>query len=273
MNAALKAPMPWIRAVGYHVTPPGAADAFRRQLEWFARRFRNVGEADLAAFFRSRAVAKEALKPGGMPGLIISFDDGLRQHYEIAAPLLEEFGFRGWFFVPSRLPGLDPDAQAEYCAAHGLFVPGGGKDRIAMTGDELRDLAARGHVIGNHTATHHRFRGHPDRFLLAREIGESQVTLKGMLGSAPRSFAWVGGEPDTYAPEAQARVNKVFDYAFTTLSERIMRDSDRHVLHRTVLDADMPFALFRLKMAGLSDIAHRAHRRAMQTSAGAGGRR
>ena len=273
MSPAMNAPMPWIRAVGYHATPPGAADAFRRQLEWFAQRFRNVGESDLAAFFRSRVIDKNALKPGGTPGLIISFDDGLRQHYETAAPLLEEFGFRGWFFVPSRLAGLSPDEQAEYCSEHGLLVPAGEKGRIAMNGDELRDLAARGHVIGNHTASHHRFRGDPDRFLLAREIGESQVNLKGLLGNAPRSFAWVGGEPDTYAPQAQVRIRKVFSFAFTTLSERITRDSDPHVLHRTVLDAGMPFALFRLKMAGLSDIAHLAHRRAMGTAIGAGSRK
>ena len=252
--------MPRIRAVCYHATPPDSADAFRRQLQWFAQRFRNVGEPDLAAFFRPDTAASAADAPRAKPGLIISFDDGLRQHYETAAPLLEEFGFRGWFFAPSALPDLDPDSQAEFCAANGLLVPRGEEGRIGMNRDELRDLATRGHVIGNHTAHHHRFRSPADAATLAREIGGAQEALAGILGAAPRSFAWVGGEPDTYAPEAQALIDREFGFAFTTLSERITRHSNRHALHRTVLEPDLPFALFRMKLAGLSDFAHRGSR-------------
>lgn len=62
----------------------------------------------------------------------LTFDDGFRDHYEIAAPLLESFGLRGTFNVVTDWIG-----QEKF-----------------MTWDQIRDLAKRGHGIASHTASH-----------------------------------------------------------------------------------------------------------------------
>ena len=64
--------------------------------------------------------------------LALTFDDGLKSHYDLAAPELEKRGWRGLFCV----------------IAGDVGKPG------KMTWDDLRDLQRRGHEIANHTLSH-----------------------------------------------------------------------------------------------------------------------
>jgi peptidoglycan/xylan/chitin deacetylase (PgdA/CDA1 family) len=64
--------------------------------------------------------------------VMISFDDSRAEHFSIAAPLLEQYGFKGVFFImtiPLGKPGY-------------------------LTPAQLKSLAERGHVIGLHTWDH-----------------------------------------------------------------------------------------------------------------------
>lgn len=257
--------LPFIRAVAYHHCDPAMVPAFRRQLEFFRRHYRNVTEQELDAFFAGAAAEDQS----GKPGLILSFDDGLARHYQTVAPLVEEYGFRAWFFVPAALPSLPAERQRAFCEAQALWLSPDPGERIGMSGAELADLRRRGHVIGCHTFNHRRFRGVADAALLDSELAAAQAALASFLGAAPRSFAWVGGEADTYHPLVQENLAKLgFSYAFTTMSAPIRRNADPLLLHRSVLDADMPYALFRAKLGGLSDWTHRSGRKALEARLG-----
>jgi peptidoglycan/xylan/chitin deacetylase (PgdA/CDA1 family) len=59
----------------------------------------------------------------------LSYDDGMPCHVDLVAPMLEEFGFRGTFYTPIN------------------------SDIIARP-DAWRDVARRGHELGNHTIFH-----------------------------------------------------------------------------------------------------------------------
>src|SRR5262245_3811037 len=72
-----------LRAVNYHDVPPSQADAFADQLRFFRDRFAAVGFEELEHL-------REGRWPHDRPGLLISFDDGLRSHADIVAPLLSE---------------------------------------------------------------------------------------------------------------------------------------------------------------------------------------
>ena len=267
-SVSLEEPPKYIRAVAYHHSDQRATSSLRRQFDYFRRRYRGFVEEDLDAFF-VRGVREKVRKPGesrgGKPGLIISFDDGLMDHYKVAAPLLEEYGFRGWFFVPAALPTMATGEQRAFCEANGLILPPDSGERIGMNREELVDLARRGHIVGCHTMNHRRFRGLVDAGLLDRELGRAREALGAIMGVMPRSFAWVGGEPDTYHPLAQEALEKEgFSYAFTTMSAKIRPNADPLLLHRTVLDADMPYQLFLAKVEGVSDVTHAGRRRALE---------
>ncbi len=264
----------YIRALGYHGTPASSLPLLRRHFEYIGKHFDPVDENSLAAFLSGSRTGG-----GGQarkrPGAIISFDDGLCDNYEVAAPLLEEFGLVGWFFVTSTLPGLPAEEQEGFCrdrtiraggfSSSGGTGAGGGK-RVGMDWAEIRDLAARGHVIGCHTATHMRFMAGTKPDIMERELAESRERMRRELGRAPGAFAWVGGESvSTYDPCGFLAIKEAgFRFAFTTKSCPILPGADPLVLHRTIIDSDTDFDVFCMKISGISDLAHRKTRKQIE---------
>ncbi len=83
------------------------------------------------------------------------------------------------------------DALDAYDAKATFFVVG---ERAAARPDEVREIARRGHSVGNHSMTH------PSAWFwalgpwrLAREIGRTQTLLREILGAPPRWFRGVVG--------------------------------------------------------------------------------
>jgi hypothetical protein len=96
----------FIRAVNYHCVPPACGIPFEKQLQFYTMHFSDVTEDDLGDFLFQKKWDKKK------PGLIISFDDGDLSNYSVAAPLLEKYGFTGWFFIPTGFScGGDPALQ------------------------------------------------------------------------------------------------------------------------------------------------------------------
>lgn len=252
---------PHIRALGYHGTPPRARDSLRRQFSWLRERYRSVDEAGLAALLGGNRAEDR-------PGVVLSFDDGLADNYRVAAPLLEEFGFRGWFFVTGTLPGLDAEAGRRFCAEATIYADPGNRDRPGMDWDELRDLVGRGHIVGCHTMRHTRFHGGIDPGTLRDELAGATDAILRETGTRPSAFAWVGGEtPAVYAREGLRALRETgFRFAFTTKSRPVRPGDDPLILHRTIVDADLDLDVFRMKVLGVSDLAHRRARAAIESS-------
>lgn len=103
--------------------------------------------------------------------LIWRFDDAMVSDYTITAPLLEKYGFRGYF-----APWVEHvDAGALFC-----------------TSANIQDLAARGHEIGNHTISHPNLSGVTagERH---RQVGGGKRFVNG-LGLRSETFAWPGND-------------------------------------------------------------------------------
>jgi peptidoglycan/xylan/chitin deacetylase (PgdA/CDA1 family) len=258
----------YIRVLAYHSVGEGTLPAFRRQLAWLSPRFECVDQRKLAAFLA-----------GGWdyprPGLIVSFDDALLDNYRVAAPALEAAGLRGWFFVPTDFPGLaGPEAELAFCGRGELKLPPAYKagERLAMSWEEIRELAARGHEIGCHTASHLRLRESVSGERLEAEIARAKDRLEAELGREAASFAWVGGEADTYSSSSFSAVRRAgFRYGFTTLSSPLCPGDEPLLIHRTVLDPDLNFELFKFKVSGFSDLVHAATRRGVSSRLESGG--
>lgn len=157
----------------------------------------------LATAFASASTkpASPAPRLASFPGdraaaISYTFDDGLRDQYTHAAPMLDEFGFKGTFFViPGRVSPSVEDAERRR------------NDKRAwgtITWDELRDLAARGHEIGNHTWSH---RSLPKLapYEVEEELGKACAEIKKEIGRAPLTVAFPFNQ-DT--PEVQVAALK-----------------------------------------------------------------
>jgi peptidoglycan/xylan/chitin deacetylase (PgdA/CDA1 family) len=103
---------------------------------------------------------------------VISIDDGAVDGYDNAAPIMESLAMRGTYFVTTgKEGGLRP-----------------GK----ISWDQLRDLVARGHAIGDHSKTHENLKVQPAD-VLYDQIEVAQQIFQQQLGFRPRTFAYPYG--------------------------------------------------------------------------------
>jgi peptidoglycan/xylan/chitin deacetylase (PgdA/CDA1 family) len=163
----------------YHdVVPPGdwaasgfpgaGADIYKLERDDFARH--------LAAIKVARPSAPPTLVPGSpLPAptcpLYLTFDDGGVSAFTEIAPLLEQYGWRGHFFITTDRIG----------------TPG------FLTAAQLRELDRSGHLIGSHSCSH------PLRISacswdeLRREWIESAHVLSEILGKPVSTASIPGG--------------------------------------------------------------------------------
>jgi peptidoglycan/xylan/chitin deacetylase (PgdA/CDA1 family) len=261
LNAALRwahwrAIGPHVRAINYHDVPHPMAGRFEDQIRYFAEHYTPVDIDGLRRVLRGEWRASR-------PGLLVTFDDGLRTHADVAAPILEKYGFCGWFMVPADFVSTPTEAQHEWARQHHIrFSTDGLADpRIALGESDLRALVAGGHVIGCHTSSHRRLAAGLDAATLAEEIPGARTILEDIVGTEVGVFTWVGGEEESYSAEAARVIRQTsFEFAFMTNNAPIVASTDPMKLQRSNIEADFPIELTRLVLSGFYDWLYRAKR-------------
>jgi peptidoglycan/xylan/chitin deacetylase (PgdA/CDA1 family) len=161
---------------------------FESYCRFFKRFFNVVPLAELV----------ETLHAGQAPhrALAITFDDGYRDNFQHAAPILEKLGLPATFFVVSRWIGTS-------------IVPFWDRDRGVqfpwMTWEHLRDLRRRGFSIGAHTRTHVDL-GSVSGEDAQQEIAGARDDLEQALGTPVRTFAYPFGGREHLTEANRARV-------------------------------------------------------------------
>lgn len=243
--------MPFIRALNYHDVPATEADVFEAQLAYFARHFEPV---DLDGLLSLAA----GDWPHQRPGLILSFDDGLATHAHVAAPLLEKYGFVGWFMVPTGFVDTPPSEQAAFARSHSIVprAPALPDGRLAITWDELRRLSQR-HVIGCHTINHVRFSDVVGAGTLEHETSHARSRFAKEIDGGVDVFAWVGGEESSYSAAGAAAIRQAgFHVALMTNNAVFRPGDDLMKVQRTNVETTYDPALTQLHLSGFYDILY-----------------
>lgn len=185
---------------GYLV--PGSAQ-YKLTVERFREHLVTIAEltehAPVIAFDSTRAGSASAT--GGVAPFALTFDDGGSSAYSIIAPMLEEFGWRGHFFVATEHLGTE------------RFI----------TAQQAIELHARGHVIGSHSHSH------PERFSSldpASQVAEwatSTAALSELLGVAVEVASVPNGyyTPPVARAAAQAGIRLLFTSEPTVRSQQV----------------------------------------------------
>lgn len=116
--------------------------------------------------------------------VVLTFDDAVKSHLTVVAPLLKQFGFRATFFITQRW--MD---DAEYF----------------LTWEEVARLHRLGFEIGNHSWTHADFGKAESGPKLGEELAQVEQALANVGVPKPVSFAWCG---NAFGPEALAQLQR-----------------------------------------------------------------
>ncbi len=238
----------YVRVVNYHGTPREHAATLERHMAFYAEHFSPVTPGDLERFFRDG----EWIAP--KPGLLISFDDGLRTNHDVAAPLLERYGFTGWFFVPVGFIDEPVETQTRFADEHLIQIDDTPPDgRVAMSWPELRALARR-HVVGCHTRTHLRLEPRVAPSRLEDEIIAARADLEDRVAHPVDAFCWVGGEEHTYSAEAARVIRRGgYRYGFMTNNAPLVPGTDPFQIQRTNIEAAWSLDVLRFQLSGVMD--------------------
>lgn len=102
--------------------------------------------------------------------VILTFDDGGLDNYEVAFPILEEYGLKGTFFV----------------------ITGSVGRKGQMTWDQLHEMAARGMSIQSHSVSHPDLRG-VTASKLTSELVDSSQAIADEIGQSSYVFCYPSG--------------------------------------------------------------------------------
>ena len=248
------------RVLFYHRTPVECAGEFRRQLAWLQQRFELI---DFHTF--TQRIESTAPAASERPALLITFDDGFVSNYTVAAPILEEAGVRGVFFVVPTFTLADAAASRAFFTEQLHGHPA--RYERAMTPADIRDLARRGHTIGNHTFTHARLSVSPPAEY-QHEILDAADLIESWIERPVEAFAW----PyvwDGITAEAHQLATARHRYCFSPCPGLVDPRVDTPALvWRTNAEVDRSVGEFQFQASGLADHAGAWRRRHLRSLLG-----
>ncbi|GAA3753854.1 polysaccharide deacetylase family protein [Terriglobus aquaticus] len=215
-TGALLRSAPLIRTANFHNVPKRRIVEVEAQLKLWSSAFSSVNEAELDRYLTTG----EWHKP--KPGLLIAIFNGYRNGYDNMRPLLERYGFVGWFYVPTLFVNEPAATQQQFVSSRTLKIihdeyPDG---RYALSWDEIKAMDGR-HVIACHTRNHARLQLDDLNYLENETVGP-QLDFQKHLGHPVRAFASLSGQPYGQHGPSDRAIDRA-GYQFITSNYKIQR--------------------------------------------------
>ncbi|MFN2222219.1 MAG: polysaccharide deacetylase family protein [Chloroflexota bacterium] len=175
----------------YISQPPQGADKYRLDLSTSPALFREQmayllenGYETVDLYDLTLAIVDKGQLPA--KPVVLTFDDGYRDNYENAFPILRELGLRGTFFVTTE------------------FIDQNNPDYMSWA--MIEEMAAAGMRIEPHSKTHPDLTLNDRDFIIWEVLG-SQETIASYIGYRPRYFAYPGGRYNSEVQQIVAELD------------------------------------------------------------------
>jgi len=224
-----------VRVLTYHGIEPIATnsyavsvDNFRKQMEYLRRHCNVVSLTKLEEY-----LTKKVSLPSNT--VLLAFDDGFKDFYQNAYPILQEHQLPAVCFV--------------------ITAKVGGQDEIRMNWDEVNELAHSGLVtIGSHTVSHHSL-ARLDEVALRQEIKGSKSDIECKLNLEIKSFSYPYGTPRDFDDRCVAKLAESgYTLSFTSVNGVNWKDTNPFKLRRTKIEWGDDLPTFRKILRGSLDI-------------------
>lgn len=170
--------------------------------------------------------------------VVITFDDGFRDFYTNAAPILKNYGLTATMYLPTA------------------YINQGGKPLLGkecLSWTEVRELHANGMNFGSHTVTHPTLRFMAENEL-EREIRNSKETIENELGVSITSFAYPYAFPEhdkAFAHRLRDLLKSSgYDNGVSTVVGSVQNLEERFFLRRLPVNSWDDLTFFRAKLNG-----------------------
>jgi peptidoglycan/xylan/chitin deacetylase (PgdA/CDA1 family) len=175
--------------------------------------------------------------------VVITFDDGLRDFYTNAFPILKNYGFTAAMFVPTGL--IDAGQPL--------------KGRPVMTWNEIRELKSYGVQFGSHTVSHLQLKDLPLE-KQKYELESSKARLEEQLGELISSFSYPYAFPEDDTNHVSNLKDILFksgyNYAICTSIGTLKKDDDLYCIKRIPINSCDDIILLEAKLSGSYNWIH-----------------
>ena len=237
---------PLVRVLTYHrVNDTHPHDRLTVHPRAFAAQMEALRETRSVITLEEAVSALRGERPIPARATVITFDDGYRDNFTFAVPILEQFGFSATFFIATGYIGTATtlDRYRACCSGDAM-----------LDWEQVGEMRARGHAIGGHGRDHLELaRLSPDA--ARAEIEACQADIAQRLGARASLFCYPRGSETKDVRLLVAAAG--FGAACTVEPGGNAAGSDLFGLRRTEVSGDDESADFRLKLDGAFDGWHR----------------
>jgi peptidoglycan/xylan/chitin deacetylase (PgdA/CDA1 family) len=220
-------------SVGSEAEASIPASEFRAQMEALRRLYRTV---PIPAVI-------EAAAEGSTGMAAVTFDDGYRDCYEQAFPILTELSIPFSVFVTT---GFVESGHWNFSAEYSMLP--------ALSWQQIREMQRHGVTIGCHTHDHRRWSSQSTDYL-RRDLRTSKQIIEDRIGSPVTSFAYPYGQPHDFDERAGELLREAgFRLAFTTLHTTFRHCPDLFRIPRLSINADDTLEEFDQHLSGKRDV-------------------
>jgi peptidoglycan/xylan/chitin deacetylase (PgdA/CDA1 family) len=207
----------------------------------FEAQMESLRQSGFSVIGLTEAISRFREPKAGKSSVVITFDDGFRNFYTNAFPILNRSGFTATMFLPTAHIG---ESRLSF------------KGKECLSWSEVRELQKQGISFGSHTVTHPQLHD-CDAPSIRKEIVDSKRTIEQRLGCAVESFSYPYAFPETdnvFKGRLREELHQAgYENGVCTTVGRPGPASDPFFLKRLPMNSGDDSQLFRAKLAGSYD--------------------